>query len=221
VKTVHIDVWSDFVCPWCWIAKARLDQAIQRMNGQLRVSITSHAYRLAKGMAPMDFSAALTMKFGSERQAQQMMAAVASHGATEGLTYNFHSMRFGDTRAAHALVKSLGTEDERQKMIEALSMASITHGQNIFDRAILGRIAMQAGMSADQVATVDFDRTSDIEQDERRASEIANGVPLFLFNSTSYISGAQSVDTFVAALSQSAREQTQALRTADGPQCGI
>lgn len=221
MKTVHIDIWSDFVCPWCWIAKARLDRAIQRMDGQVRVSIASHAYRLAKGVAPIDFAAALTMKFGSEQQARQMMAAVVTQGATEGLTYNFHSMRFGDTKDAHALVKSLGTEDERQMMIEALSLASITHGQDLFDRKILGRIAMQAGMSAGQVAAVDFDRTSDIQQDERRASEIANGVPLFLFNGKSYISGAQPVETFVAALSQSVSEQSGASSTLEGRQCGI
>ena len=220
MKPVHIDIWSDFVCPWCWIAKARLDRAIQRIDGRVRVSITTHAYRLAKGVTPMDFGAALKVKFGSERQAHQMMAAVVSHGAAEGLKYNFHSMRFGDTKDAHALVKSLGTEDERQNMIEALSLASITHGGDIFDRGVLGRIAMQAGMSADQVAAVDFDRMSDIEQDERQASEIANGVPLFLFNSKSYISGAQPVDTFVAALSQAAREQPGDLRTSEGPHCG-
>lgn len=66
MKTVHVDIWSDFVCPWCWIAKRRLDQAIQQLAGQVQVNVTNHACRLAKGMASMDFGSALSMKFGND-----------------------------------------------------------------------------------------------------------------------------------------------------------
>ena len=64
MKIVHVEVWSDFVCPWCWIAKRRLETAVERLAGQVQVNITNHAYRLAKGMAPMDFGSAVKMKFG-------------------------------------------------------------------------------------------------------------------------------------------------------------
>lgn len=221
MKTVHVDLWSDFVCPWCWIAKRRLERAAERLAGQVQVIVTNHSYRLAKGMAPMDFSTALAMKFGNERGAHQMMEAVAAHGAMEGLTYNFHTMRFGDTRDAHTVVKSLDDDAARHQMIEALSQASITDGQNIFDRDVLRSIAAQAGLSPAQIAAIDFDRVRDIEQDERRASAIANGVPLFLLNGKTSLSGAQPVETFVAALSQAATESPVTMNTEQGASCGM
>ena len=221
MKTVHVSIWSDFVCPWCWIAKRRLEKAAERLAGQVQVVVSNHAYRLASGMAPMDFGTALKIKSGSERQAQAMMEAVAAHGAMEGLTYNFGTMRFGDTRDAHALVKSLDGEGERQSMIEALSLASITNGQNIFDRDVLRSIAVQEGLSAKQAAAIDFDRIRDIEQDERRANALANGVPLFLVNGKRTLSGAQPVDTFVAVLSQMAAELPAPTDMQHSASCGI
>lgn len=221
MKTVHVELWSDFVCPWCWIAKRRLDQAIERLAGKVQVSITNHAYRLAKGMAPTDYASALKMKLGGERQAKQMMDAVSAHGRIESLTYNFQTMRFGDTRAAHSLVKSLNTEAERDKMIEALSLASVTNGQDIFDHDVLRAVAAQAGLSPERIAAIDFDRVRDIEQDERRASSVANGVPLFIFNDKAYMSGAQPLEAFVAALSQTAIDAPASPNTEDGASCGI
>ena len=221
MKTVHVEIWSDFVCPWCWIAKRRLERAAERLAGQVQVITTNKAYRLAKGLAPMDFASALNMKFGNDKSARQMMTAVAEHGAMEGLTYNFGTMRFGDTRDAHALVKSLDSEAARQKMIEALSLASITNGQNIFDRDVLRGIASQAGLSEAQLAAIDFDRTREIEQDEKHANSIANGVPLFVFNDKAYLSGAQPAETFIAALNQVATESPAPMDSAQGAACGL
>lgn len=221
MKNVHVQVWSDFVCPWCWIAKRRLERAAERLAGQVQVTVTNHAYRIAKGMAPKDFSSALKMKFGSEQCARQMMEAVAERGAMEGLTYNFNTMRFGDTQDAHALVKNLDSEAARQNMIEMLYQASIMDGQNIFDRDVLRNIASQAGLPAAQIATIDFNRTHEIAQDETRANSIANGVPLFLFNGKTYLSGAQPVETFVAALSQVAAEAPEKMNTEQDASCSI
>ncbi|CAM5347413.1 TPA: DsbA family oxidoreductase [Pseudomonas aeruginosa] len=221
MKTVRVDLWSDFVCPWCWIAKRRLEKAVERLSGEVQVIVTNHAYRLARGMEPTDFASALKMKFGSERQAQQMMETVTTHGAMEGLTYNFGTMRFGDTLAAHSLVKSAGTEAERNKMIEALSLASITNGQNIFDHEVLRGIAAQVGMSAERIAGIDFNRIHEIEQDEMRANSVANGVPLFILNDKAYVSGAQPVEAFVSALRQTAIEAPASLNAEDGASCGI
>ncbi|WP_271007811.1 DsbA family oxidoreductase [Paucibacter sp. B51] len=220
MKTVHVELWSDFVCPWCWIAKRRLEQAAERLTGQVQVTVTHKAYRIAKGMAPNDFGAALKMKFGSEQSARQMMAAVAEQGAREGLVYNFDTMRFGDTRDAHALVKHLDSEAARQTMIEALSLASITQGRDIFDREVLRSIASQQGLSETQVAAIDFDRSREIEQDEKHANSIANGVPLFVFNNKAYLSGAQPTDMFVAALNQVATESPAPMDSAQGASCG-
>jgi predicted DsbA family dithiol-disulfide isomerase len=107
MKRVNVEIWSDFACPWCWIAKRRFEKAVQNLTGKIEVTVTPKAYRLAKGMKPADFQMAVQQKFGNAAAARQMMDTVAGHGAREGLTYNFGTMRFGDTRDAHALVKSV------------------------------------------------------------------------------------------------------------------
>lgn len=219
MKSVRVDLWSDFVCPWCWIAKRRLDQAIEQMAVQIEVSVSNHSYRLAKGMEPMDFGAALVMKFGDEQAAHQMMQAVKAQGSMEGLVYNFHTMRFGDTGDAHALVKNLGDEAMRSNMIEALSQASVTDGRDIFDREVLRDIAAEVGLSAEEIAAISFDQVDGIEQDEVRANSIANGVPLFVFNDSLYLSGAQPVETFVAALNQAALDAPAIVEAEKGAGC--
>ncbi|HBN8605842.1 MULTISPECIES: DsbA family oxidoreductase [Pseudomonadota] len=221
MKIVKVDIWSDFVCPWCWIAKRRFDQAVEQLAGQIQVEVSSRAYRIARGMAPMDFASALRMKFGSESGARQMMAAVTAHGAREGLAYNFGTMRFGDTADAHALVKSLPTQASRQRLIEALSKASITDGKDIFNRDELRAIAAQAGLSDAEWADLDFERVREVEHDEMQANAIANGVPLFVFNDKLYLSGAQPTETFVAALTQAGASSPEPVAAAaDGAACG-
>lgn len=64
-KKITVEVWSDFVCPWCWIAKKRLEQAIDAFGDQVEVEVVPRAYRLAKGMNPIAFKQALLQKMGS------------------------------------------------------------------------------------------------------------------------------------------------------------
>lgn len=101
MKKVSVEVWSDFVCPWCWIAQRRFEKAVTALAGQVEVSITTKSYRLAKGVMPTDFKSALHRKFGNSAAADRMMAAVWDGGRGEGLAYNFDTMRFGDTSTAH------------------------------------------------------------------------------------------------------------------------
>lgn len=199
MKKIIIDVWSDFVCPWCWIAKTRMERAIKNVPSDVVIEVNSKAYRLARNMAPMDFKRALIQKFGGEYGARQMMTAVSQQGEMEGLKYNFDTMRFGDTSDAHALVKHVVGREAQNSLIEALMKASITDGLDIFDRDILKNIALQSGVSADTVDSCKFDQSS-IAQDEKQASQVANGVPLFVFNTKLYLSGAQPLTVFQDAL---------------------
>ncbi|OAJ55996.1 disulfide bond formation protein DsbA [Paraburkholderia ginsengiterrae] len=219
MKKVKIEVWSDFVCPWCWIAKRRLEKAIAAQSVGVEIQVVNKAYRIAKGILPMDFAQALTQKFGNEASGRQMMNAVAHNGALEGLTYNFPTMRFGDTTDAHALVKSLRSESEKQLLIEKLMEASITNGQDIFDRAVLKDIAIKAGISRDVVETCNF-VADDVARDERTANQIASGVPLFVFNSNFYVSGAQPVEKFMEALDRAVDSAPETIEGEQGVTCG-
>ena len=80
MKRVNVEIWSDFACPWCWIAKRRFEKAALGLAGKIEIIVTPRAYRLAKDMAPADFQKVLNQKFGSAAAAEQMMAAVAEIG---------------------------------------------------------------------------------------------------------------------------------------------
>jgi predicted DsbA family dithiol-disulfide isomerase len=221
MKRVNVEIWSDFACPWCWIAKRRFEKAALGLAGQLEIIVTPKAYRLAKGMAPADFQTVLNQKFGSAAAAERMMTAVAETGAKEGLTYNFGSMRFGDTSDAHALVKSIGAAEDRQRIIERIYQAYTTDGIDIFDRKVLVSLAKEMGLSE---ASPDFGSSqiaSEIARDEQEANKIANGVPLFVFNDKFHLSGAREVAVFEKALLEAAIDVPEPLDDGAGASCSI
>ena len=221
MKKVNVVVWSDFMCPWCWIAKRRLEKAIAALAGQVEVAVTTKSYRLARGMTPMDYKAALYQKLGGPAAADQMMAAVSDNGAREDLAYNFATMRFGDTSAAHAVIKSIHSPALAQEMTERVYKAATTDGLDIFDREVLVSLAKEVGLTDTRF---DFDSpqiASEIDRDELEANQIANGVPLFLFNNKLYLSGAREVAVFEQALLEAATDVPTALDASENESCGI
>lgn len=219
MKTATVEVWSDFVCPWCWIAKRRLEQAIKSLEGRVEVTVETKAYRLAKGLPAMDYTSALKQKLGSTEAASRLMRTVGDVGAMEGLKYNFPTMRFGDTTLAHSLIKSIESPELAREILERLYQAVTTDGLDIFDRTTLNAIALKSGFDA---TSLDLEAArASIANDEARANSIANGVPLFLFNNKVYISGAREMEVFQKALLESATEMPVAMDFAEGQSCGI
>lgn len=221
MKKVNVTVWSDFACPWCWIAKRRLEKAVLNLAGEVEVVITPKSYRLAKGMTPAEFKTVLSNKFGNAVAAERMMTAVAENGAMEGLIYNFETMRFGDTSDAHALVKSVGSLEDKQRLIERIYQAYTTDGIDIFDRQVLLYLAREIGLAE---TDVDFDSpqfAAEIAGDELAANRIGNGVPLFIFNDKLNLSGAQKIDVFESALLDAAIEVSEQQIDMAGATCGI
>lgn len=221
MKRVNVEVWSDFVCPWCWIAKRRLEKAVNSLSGEIEVAVTHKAYRLARGMAPEDLKLALFNKFGSHIAATRMMEAVAANGAMEGLTYNFGTMRFGDTTDAHVLVKSVVNGEVKSRLVERLFAASTTEGLDIFDRDVLLGIAKSVGIPDRKIAFDDNSKLSEIAHEERAINSIGSGVPLFIFNGKSYLSGAREAEAFQKALLQTAVHAAKLDADSDAPICGI
>lgn len=220
MKKITVDIWSDFVCPWCWVAKRRLERAIASLPEGTAVEIISHAYRIARGARPVPFDEALVRKFGNPQSAQAMMQAVQEQAGVEGLEYRFDTMRFGDTSDAHALVACVEPADLKQTLIEALMRAGTTDGRDIFDRQTLRQIALEAGVPAATVETCAFD-ASGIRQEEQAAGQIAGGVPLFVFGSRFYLSGAQPLEVFLQALQRALDEAPDMMPGKDGPACGV
>ncbi|MDX6007829.1 DsbA family protein [Cupriavidus necator] len=130
-------------------------------------------------------------------------------GAIERLVYNFGTMRFGDTTDAHMLVK-LADPAEQHRLIERIFSAATTEGLDIFDRSVLSGIAKDVGTGG-QINFDDSRIVAEIEHEEMAANRVANGVPLFVLNGKSYLSGAREVAVFERALLQAAIDAPEGL----------
>lgn len=197
MKKITVEVWSDFVCPWCWIAKRRLEKAVAALAGQVEVEIVPRAYRLAKGMRPLPIREVLLQKTGSMGEAEAFMQAVRESASLESLDYKFDSMLFGDTTAAHQYVKAISDPVLQANYVERLFMAGTTEGKDIFDESVLRHLARDVG--ATDIDGLDSTEAS-IRSDEAVVKGLSVGVPLFVINGKHYISGAQDAAVFAKGL---------------------
>lgn len=201
-QVITIEIWSDFICPWCWIAKRRLEQALERFEHKKSVEVIYRAYRLSSNATPERFVAAVAQKFGSEARANKLMTMVAEQAAVEGLVYDFDNMLFGDTLQVHALVKAIIDPKRKAALIELLYEESTTNGMSIFDKESLKSIAIKAGISP--VVIDDAWQNKRLEalvyQDEAASSRYGSSVPLFVFDSHVVVSGTHPAETILESL---------------------
>lgn len=142
---VVIDVWSDLVCPWCWIARTRFEKALSQHDHKDDIEVRYHAYRLSDAV-PAPYIEALTTRYGNTAAINSMMKRVTEAGAEDGLVYNFDSMLFGDTLDAHVLIAAARRVGLGSQMINHLFYESTTRGRSIFDRKELYLMAREVGM---------------------------------------------------------------------------
>lgn len=203
-KKYVVDIWSDFVCPWCWIAKRRFEKALERFPEKDSVQVNVRAYRLAANQASEPMVAALGRKLGNPDSADAMMSTVSKYGQTDGLNYRFDTMLFGDTADAHVLVKAVEDPAAKKRLVEALYEQSTTHGKSLFDRSSLKTIAKAVGVSDEsiQLAWSSVELRAEMEEDEHIAAQLGSGVPLFVFDNAFSLSGAQPEAAFLEALNK-------------------
>lgn len=199
---MKIEIWSDYVCPWCWIAKRRFEAAVDAFEGKDQIEVIHRAFRLAPASATMDFIDAVTLKFGGTEPVKRMISQI--HDRTRGtdLRYDFDTMQFGDTINAHALVNLVEDPLLRSKLVERLFAASFSEGISIFTKSGLHTIADNCGISADVVdlAWQNLELHANVMKEEVIGHSIAGTIPLYVFDSRLSITGARSSTTFLNAL---------------------
>ncbi|WP_323658756.1 DsbA family oxidoreductase [Pectobacterium versatile] len=221
---IEIDVWSDLVCPWCWIAKKRFEKGLDMFEHKDKVIVRHHSFRIADNKTALPYKEALNRKLGGQQRAEMMMSQVAAAGKSEGLNYLFDSMLFGDTEDALTLVAAAHRDGLGDEMTERLFQASVEEGRSIFDHNELIKLATEVGMLAETAnsALNDAELRATITADEKAARSMgASGVPLYVFNNKYAISGAQPADHFLSALRQVWEEKVETLNEGNGPSCGI
>ena len=210
-RGLTIDVYSDIVCPWCYVGKRRLERALAQLDGVVRARSTWRPFQLNPTMSSdgMDRAAYLKAKFGSLENFGRMEEQLLAAGVEERIPFAFEKIqRTPNTFVAHRLLWYAAQQDKQDTMVEALFRGYFLEGQNIGDVRTLTHVAAEAGL--DRTETEEF-LASEKGVVEVKAEEAAGrrlgirGVPYFVFNGRISISGAQPPDIFVTAIEQ-ARE---------------
>ena len=206
---MKVEIWSDVVCPWCYIGKRRFESALAQFEHNAQVEVVWRSYELDPH-APRNLDESLytilSQKYGtSVEQAKSMTQRLVDLGAQEGLDYNFEIARSGNTFDAHRLIHLAATHHLQGQMKERLMRAYFTEGQPIGDTEILVKLATEVGLDADKARSV---LTGDAYADEVRADEKRarmfgiQGVPFFAIDEKYGISGAQPTEVFSEVLEQ-------------------
>jgi predicted DsbA family dithiol-disulfide isomerase len=204
---VKIEVWSDVVCPWCYIGKRRLQKALAQFDGAGDVEVSWRSFQLDPSQRRGDNQPTTEMLSGKygvpAAQAQAMQDRVTALAAEEGLAYHLDRSLTANTFDAHRLTHFAATRDLADGIHERLFRAALVEGEAVDDTETLVRIGTEVGLPADEVRKVlDSDAYADEVRDDIREARAlgANGVPFFVFDRTYGISGAQPLEVFVATL---------------------
>lgn len=209
VERLRVDVWSDVVCPFCYIGKRRLEGAVREAGLEGAVDVVFHAFELdPAGRSSGPLMQHLARKFGGEAQARRASEHAAALGAEEGLTLDFARAIAAPTFDAHRVALLAQRKGRGPETMERLMRAHFTEGENVADRAALVRLAAEAGLDADEVARMlaGDGLTHEVRTDEAAARAYGvRGVPFFVFDGRYALSGAQPREVFLEAL-RAARE---------------
>jgi predicted DsbA family dithiol-disulfide isomerase len=209
---MRIDIWSDLVCPWCYIGVRRLERALGELPEAPAADIVHRSFQLNPSM-PMGTTSSrrdyLRAKYGwSSDEAAKIDADMEKRAAADGLEYHLTADgATGNTFDAHRLVHLAHDRGRQDQVVERFFRAYFTEQRSLFDAASLETLAVDAGLDADDARRVlagsDYADAVDADVIEARMLGVS-GVPFFVFDRRLGLSGAQPVETFVAALKQAA-----------------
>lgn len=211
---IRIEVYSDVICPWCYVGKRRLERALQQVGETVKTRVVWKPFQLNPTMPKngLDRRQYLETKFGGPEAARAIYDQVAAAGAAEYIPFAFDRIaRTPNTFAAHRLIWLAGQQGKQDELVEILFRRYFVEGGDIGSLETLSQAAAQAGL--DQTATETF-LTGDEGVGEVKAEEAAGhrlgirGVPYFVFNGTSALSGAQPPEQFVAVFQQLTGDST-------------
>ncbi len=203
-STIHIDIVSDVVCPWCFVGKARLEKALALVP-DVNVQVRWRPFFLNPWIPRegIDRKNYLETKFGSVEAYAGMAARVAAAAAEEGLIYNYDKVsRQPNTIDCHRLILWAG-EDKAAAMKQAIMNAYFRDGRDLTDPETLVQLAAETGLDADMIrARLNSDEdVAMIEAQVRAANDAGvSGVPTFIFNDRFAMSGAQPSQALADAI---------------------
>jgi predicted DsbA family dithiol-disulfide isomerase len=203
-RPLLIEIASDVICPWCYIGKRRLEKALASLTGEVEARIEWLPFQLnpdmpAGGLARAEYRRA---KFGSVEKGRALDARVAQEGAGEGIAFAFDRMqRTPNTVAAHQLIDLAQMQGKGGLVVDALFRAYFEEAQDIGEAAVLKAIADGAGVTG---WPGEKDKGTVAEKEERVRDLGISGVPTFIFNKESGLSGAYPPEQLAEAIREAA-----------------
>lgn len=222
---MRVDIWSDVVCPFCYIGKKRLEHVAEQAG--IELDIHWHSFELdpdAPTKHEVSNTERLAQKYGrSYAEMEEMERNVAAMAATEGIDFQWQKANSGNSFNAHRIIhlaqsKGLGNEAK-----EAFFHAYMTEGLAISEREVVEEIASRIGLDNAEVEYVlDSDELADfVRHDEKIAHEQlkVTGVPFFVFDQKLALSGAQPREIFLQALQQAQTTSVESIEQDNSAQC--
>ncbi|GIP34487.1 DsbA family oxidoreductase [Paenibacillus sp. J2TS4] len=214
---MRVDIWSDYVCPFCYIGKRRFEMALNQFPHRDQVQVVYRSFQLDPNTprdVEGDMHQVLADKYGMSREkAKAMNEQVAEQARGVGLDYHFDTMLPTNTRDAHRLTHYAKQHGKMSEMTERLLHAYFTESLHIGDHPTLAKLAAEVGLNADEAtAMLSGDEYAvNARQDQEEAARLGvSGVPFFVFNNKYAVSGAQSSESFAQVLNQVWEEEQAA-----------
>lgn len=216
---MKIEIWSDVMCPFCYIGKNNFEQALEKLPFKNEVEVEWKSFQLDPTLDPLQPQN--TIEYFKEKkglpadQTSQMIGQVAQMGKGAGIDFNFEKALIINTFSAHKLLHLAKKHGKANEMEEALFIAHFIDGKNVGDLEELISLAEKSGIDqeeARQAVTSDqFD--NEVNQDIQEAKNNGiSGVPFFILNGKYAVSGAQPIEVFADALQQTYKETVSAFK---------
>lgn len=214
-KTMTIEIWSDVVCPFCYIGKREFETALGQFAHKDEVTVVWKSFELdpnAPKRSEHDMYGMLASKYGGTREdAKARVQGVVQRAKTVGLDYQMDKAIIGNSFDAHRLIQLAKTKGKGAEAEERLFRAYFIEGAHIADHATLVRLGGEIGLDQktvqDMLASTRF--TDEVRADERDAQQLGvRGVPFFVIDRKYGVNGAQQSAHFLGALDQAWKERS-------------
>ena len=212
---LNVEIYSDVVCPWCFIGKRRFEAAVAQVADEIDVSVVYRPYQLDPTALPGNSTPvidAYAKKFGGLKQAEEIIARVTEVAAADGIEFRMDRALRANTLVAHRLLELAHVQHLQPQLKERLLQAYFTDGLDIGDISVLARCAGDVGMDELSCRTYLSGDGGLAEVRERLVQAAAHGVsavPTFVFEQAWSVPGAQDVDMFVQVFRRLAARQAE------------
>jgi predicted DsbA family dithiol-disulfide isomerase len=207
---IQVEIWSDVVCPFCFIGKKNFEAALKKYSGSEKIEVVWRSFELdpkAQKSQQIKIHDLIAKKYGRTAEwAQENNERLTAQGKTIGIDFDFNSIIPTNSFDAHRLMHFARAENKENEVAQLLFGAYFSQGQDIAQALVLADIVVKVGLNVDNWNQIlqGQDFANEVRNEESQAQELGiSGVPAFVFNRKYLVSGAQPVEAFLEVLNES------------------